>query len=242
MKKQYTKKQIIEAIAYWKNQLRAGNYRKVNENTDIVRTPSMSKTARDFAIGLKHDSPDLKAVFVVNTIIPRTTRVTEWVWYDRNDNEYILPPTTIDIDQAFEKYEIDVECVASDIRYAGSQLLIILDEPQMRDRKNSTKNRLKNGLSVSEVLASVRKVEPNTEIAAAFANDLSKTVKVFVEFQNDAYYGLYPEEWGKNQKNFKTLDMPEGLVDDLLDLHGDEIMEEYINKYIENEKQQANYD
>lgn len=32
MKKRYTKKQITEAIAYWKKQLRAGNYKKVNES------------------------------------------------------------------------------------------------------------------------------------------------------------------------------------------------------------------
>ncbi len=31
MKKTYTKKQIQEAIAYWEKQLKAGNYRKVNE-------------------------------------------------------------------------------------------------------------------------------------------------------------------------------------------------------------------
>lgn len=32
MKKPYTKKQIQEAIAYWKGQLAKGNYRKVNES------------------------------------------------------------------------------------------------------------------------------------------------------------------------------------------------------------------
>ena len=32
MKKQYTKKQITEAIAYWKKQLAKGNYRKINES------------------------------------------------------------------------------------------------------------------------------------------------------------------------------------------------------------------
>ena len=34
MKKTYTKKQIQEAIAYWKKQLAKGNYRKVNEDMD----------------------------------------------------------------------------------------------------------------------------------------------------------------------------------------------------------------
>ena len=32
MKKQYTKKQITEAIAYWQKQLKLGNYKKVNES------------------------------------------------------------------------------------------------------------------------------------------------------------------------------------------------------------------
>ena len=32
--KRYTKKQIAEAIAYWEKQLRAGNYKKVNESND----------------------------------------------------------------------------------------------------------------------------------------------------------------------------------------------------------------
>ena len=32
MKKKYTKKQITEAISYWQKQLRAGNYKKVNES------------------------------------------------------------------------------------------------------------------------------------------------------------------------------------------------------------------
>jgi hypothetical protein len=31
MKKTYTKKQITEAITYWEKQLRAGNYRKLDE-------------------------------------------------------------------------------------------------------------------------------------------------------------------------------------------------------------------
>lgn len=32
MKKKYTKKQIQEAIAYWKKQIKLGNYKKLNEN------------------------------------------------------------------------------------------------------------------------------------------------------------------------------------------------------------------
>lgn len=237
MKKKYTKKQITEAISYWEKQLRAGNYRRVDESTDVDWTKDMGKTANDFALGLKNDSPDLKAVFVVNTIIPKTAVVEDWPWYDSNDSEHILPPTDVDLNWAFEKYEIDVECVVSDVRVNGGQVLIVLDQPYIGDGKSSAKN----GLSVGEVLAAVEKAEPNAGIAAAFADNPSKTVKVFVEFEDTAIYGLYPEGWGKNQKNFKTLDMPEGIVDDLLELHG-EIMDDYIDAYIRDEKEREDYE
>lgn len=36
MKKQYTRKQIQEAISYWKKQLAEGNYRKINESTSDI--------------------------------------------------------------------------------------------------------------------------------------------------------------------------------------------------------------
>lgn len=34
MKKRYTRKQIVEAINYWKKQLRVGNYKKLNEDAN----------------------------------------------------------------------------------------------------------------------------------------------------------------------------------------------------------------
>ena len=34
MKKKYTKRQITEAIAYWKRQLKLGNYKKLNESNE----------------------------------------------------------------------------------------------------------------------------------------------------------------------------------------------------------------
>lgn len=45
MKKKYTKKQICEAIAYWKKQLKSGNYKKINESLDdkcLICTYSLS--------------------------------------------------------------------------------------------------------------------------------------------------------------------------------------------------------
>ena len=37
MKKQYTRKQIVEAINYWKKQIRLGNYKKLNENNQSYK-------------------------------------------------------------------------------------------------------------------------------------------------------------------------------------------------------------
>lgn len=34
MKKRYTRKQIVEAINYWKKQIRLGNYKRLNESVD----------------------------------------------------------------------------------------------------------------------------------------------------------------------------------------------------------------
>ena len=48
MKKQYTKKQITEAISYWEKQLANGNYRKVNESAlaNVVVVPAMDKSSQ----------------------------------------------------------------------------------------------------------------------------------------------------------------------------------------------------
>ena len=53
MKKQYTKKQITEAIAYWKKQLKNGNYKKVNESKDTMK----SITFTDY---IEYDEDDFK--------------------------------------------------------------------------------------------------------------------------------------------------------------------------------------
>lgn len=48
MKKTYTKKQITEAIAYWEKQLRAGNYKKVNESSSNS-SPTTPAAVKAFA-------------------------------------------------------------------------------------------------------------------------------------------------------------------------------------------------
>ena len=50
MKKQYTKKQIQEAISYWKKQLAEGNYRKVNEEAEVGDN-MLAETDGNFTIG-----------------------------------------------------------------------------------------------------------------------------------------------------------------------------------------------
>ena len=74
MKKTYTKKQIQEAIAYWKKQLAGGNYRKVNET--IVPPPQKIRSFDDLAseyadhhdfIVLKFGKPKRDGSFMINT-------------------------------------------------------------------------------------------------------------------------------------------------------------------------------
>lgn len=47
MKKQYTKKQIMEAIAYWKKQLKLGNYKKLDEGWG----PKPQKSSKKYSEG-----------------------------------------------------------------------------------------------------------------------------------------------------------------------------------------------
>ena len=53
MKKKYTKKQIVEAINYWKKQIRLGNYRKLNESNDGIEAiiSQLPKDEYDFLFG-----------------------------------------------------------------------------------------------------------------------------------------------------------------------------------------------
>ena len=51
MKKTYTKKQIQEAISYWEKQLRAGNYKKVNESINDA-----AGILQAIAVGLLNDN------------------------------------------------------------------------------------------------------------------------------------------------------------------------------------------
>ena len=64
MKKKYTKKQIQEAINYWKKQIKIGNYKKINESSydnygygkddDLLKDQEFKA---DFVKGLSQNSP-----------------------------------------------------------------------------------------------------------------------------------------------------------------------------------------
>lgn len=60
MKKQYTKKQITEAIAYWEKQLRAGNYKKINESEEGMARLKLQKMKRELEAS-KGKTPSDKA-------------------------------------------------------------------------------------------------------------------------------------------------------------------------------------
>ena len=62
MKKQYTKKQIQEAINYWKKQLKCGNYKKITESYyyydyDDTKLINNQEFQDDFAKGLSQNPP-----------------------------------------------------------------------------------------------------------------------------------------------------------------------------------------
>ena len=49
MKKQYTRKQITEAIAYWEKQLKAGNYKRVDESVESMARLKMQQVKEKLA-------------------------------------------------------------------------------------------------------------------------------------------------------------------------------------------------
>ena len=49
MKKQYTRKQITEAIAYWEKQLKARNYKRVDESVESMARLKMQQVKEKLA-------------------------------------------------------------------------------------------------------------------------------------------------------------------------------------------------
>ena len=237
MKKKYTKKQICEAIAYWKKQLKAGNYKKIHESTGIdqIKYSSLIVNASEFIAGLRDDSPDKQAVFILNALLDSKITIKEWVWTDKGENERILPPTIVDLIDVCDKHGIDIECTANKIVVKDKKVLVLLNAPYY----GSSAQRM-SGMTVSNILVEVQKASPDAEITIAFKDDPFKEVKVLVEFLNDAQYGLYPEGYGKN--SLKLLEMPEWIADDIFYKYDAEIMDKYVKKYIDAERREAEYD
>ena len=65
MKKTYTNKQITEAIRYWKKQLKAGNYRKVNESLEYE---ALEKDLEG-ALAARNDIPNYIKAYIHDIIL-----------------------------------------------------------------------------------------------------------------------------------------------------------------------------
>ena len=203
-------------------------------------TKDMIKTAGEFAAGLKDDTPTLPASFMVDTILDGEHEVKDWVFCDDEGYEYTLPDTTVDLTDCYYEYNVLVECGVKKVEIKNGKVLLLLGEPFCSEE---TKNAEKiSGMTVEEILAEVSKADPAAEIEAALASNPSKSVKVFIEFEDDADYGLYPEGYGKDKKNLKLLDMPEDLIDEILEQHGEKIMDKYVDEYKKDCEREADYD
>ena len=108
MKKTYTKKQITEAIAYWKKQLRAGNYKKLNESVVL----NEYQYASAVALGA------LESLFVkpAQKVIGNAT-----LSWKRSNGEYCLVSIKdLDVKDGNITFDVDVEIRA----YKGEVFLI----------------------------------------------------------------------------------------------------------------------
>ena len=202
-------------------------------------TKDMSGTAGELSAGLRDDTPTLPAVFEVSPVLDGETEVSDWVFFDNEGDEYTLPTTTVDLADLYDQYNVSIECGVKKVEVKNNKVLLVLDDPACSDGKNDSKPA---GMTVEEILAEVSKADPDSEIEAALASDPAKSVKVFIEFENDASYGLYPDGYGKKKKDLKLLGMPEGLADEIMDLHGEEIMDKYVDEYKEDSRREADYD
>ena len=111
MNKKYTRKQICEAISYWKKQLRAGNYKKVNESVEGNSKYILIKNGIDTDFMTTYDN-ELEALddfyTYLNTIDPNDFDAF-YVEYDSGDfplyrNNKIVPKTKDEVSEAFDKH------------------------------------------------------------------------------------------------------------------------------------------
>ena len=58
MKKQYTRKQITEAIAYWEKQLKAGNYKRADESVESMARIKLQQVEQKLAASASQTPPE----------------------------------------------------------------------------------------------------------------------------------------------------------------------------------------
>lgn len=135
MKKQYTRKQIQEAISYWKKQLAEGNYRKVNE-------------AAGFSIENPYSIDNCKAIGYV-------------AYFTLNDDpflpvNYSLPLNVDDTDEDTIAFSKEIASMRNRAAGLGSKTAVI----DLKDRYNgkiasgtffSTREQCDNAMEISEI-------------------------------------------------------------------------------------------
>ena len=99
MKKTYTKKQISEAIAYWKKQLAEGNYRKVNESVIAGNGPKTFNVTllRDQTCALEVKASDENEAVSVAREIVDSGRLYDYI----DENQWYSNPVEVgDVEEA----------------------------------------------------------------------------------------------------------------------------------------------
>lgn len=109
MKAKYTKRQIQEAISYWKKQLKLKNYKKLNESTDDVVEGLWDEDgnggptdADEFAKLVCSTTGMTKKEFYEEYVPDETEEVEIQVDVDDFDTYRVNFQDTIDIDDFFE--------------------------------------------------------------------------------------------------------------------------------------------
>ena len=110
MKKKYTRKQICEAISYWRKQLRAGNYRKMNESVDGAKYILIqTENYEDFFQTFDSEDEAINAISKQLDLLPQREINSYYIDYKSGDlplyqNNKVAPKTKEQILDALRKY------------------------------------------------------------------------------------------------------------------------------------------
>ena len=108
--KKYTRKQICEAISYWKKQLRAGNYKRVNESIDGAKYILIKNGIdTDFMTTYDNELEALDNFYTYLNEIEQDDFDSFYVEYNSGDfplyrNNKIVPKTKDEVAEAFDKH------------------------------------------------------------------------------------------------------------------------------------------